>query len=427
MPPTPKERLYRFLRWTERYTKTDMVYFAQGTFWLYVNFLAVNVLALGLSVAFARLLTKDVYGSYQYLLTIGSILGAFTLSGMNSALTRAVAQGHEGTIRASIPVQLKYNAAASVLALAIALYYFTQGNLTVAAGVLALGLFIPLVNTFNSHWSLFNGRKNFRMAFVFISVPAVIYTAVMFAALFFVKNPTLLIIANFGVNALAAVGFFLFAMHRYRPNADVDSDALSYGKHLSFANIIASIAGQIDNLLVFHFLGAVDLAVYAFASTVPEKISSLLKGVSTLALPKFANRTTRELQDTMLAKSMRYALLFLIAVLVYVAIAPTLFALLFPQYGASVAYSDGYAFALLFSTLPSVPLTALTALGAQRQIYQFNTVGSFISIGFMVALVIPFGIWGLIIARGGAGFVNYVLILVLLNRVPATRNETNLS
>ena len=29
-----KKRLVHILRWSERYTKTDMVYFASGNFWL---------------------------------------------------------------------------------------------------------------------------------------------------------------------------------------------------------------------------------------------------------------------------------------------------------------------------------------------------------------------------------------------------------
>ena len=58
-----KQAGYDFLRWSEKYTKTDMVYTAQSGFWLNLNYIIGSFLSLGLTVLFAHLLPKETFGS----------------------------------------------------------------------------------------------------------------------------------------------------------------------------------------------------------------------------------------------------------------------------------------------------------------------------------------------------------------------------
>ncbi|MGH7174938.1 MAG: hypothetical protein ACREGR_01095, partial [Minisyncoccia bacterium] len=88
----------RFLRWSEKYTKTDMVYLAGAGFWSNLNFVIVSVFALLLSIAFANFLPKDVFGLYQYLLSLSALLTAITLASMNFAVSQSVARGFEGDL-----------------------------------------------------------------------------------------------------------------------------------------------------------------------------------------------------------------------------------------------------------------------------------------------------------------------------------------
>ena len=95
------------LRRGERFTRTDNVYLAKGGTLLTLASLAASLSSLLLALLFARLVTKDAYGSYQYLLAWGSILAIFSVTGISDALTRAVAQGHDGTIMAALRTRLR--------------------------------------------------------------------------------------------------------------------------------------------------------------------------------------------------------------------------------------------------------------------------------------------------------------------------------
>ena len=75
-----KQKLISILRWSEKYTQTDMVYLTRGGFWLILGKIVFNISGFLLIIAFANLLSKEAYGTYQYVLSVASILAIPTLS-----------------------------------------------------------------------------------------------------------------------------------------------------------------------------------------------------------------------------------------------------------------------------------------------------------------------------------------------------------
>ncbi len=411
--PTLRNRLYHLLRASEKYTKTDMVYLAKGGFWMNLNYVVVNTMAFVLSIAFAHLLSKDAYGIYQFILAVGAILSSLTLTGMNSAVMRAVARGKEGPLQASIPIQLRYNSGVLAVALGIAIYYWFHQNATLALGVLIFGALMPLYATFNTYTALIGGRKDYFGGFIFGTILSFVYSACMLASLFFIHNPALLIFVNIGTNALVTGILYRVALAHYKPNDEQDPDTISYGKHLSFANIITSIANNVDSILVFHFMGPSLLALYTFAGAIPERMNGILKSIPVLAFPKLSTKPVAELRGALVRKSLQFAGITLLVTIIYTACTAPLFRLLFPQYQDAVLYSQGYALALVFASLLKLPLQALTVARAQKEIYLYNLTSATVSIVLMSAMLIAYGIWGLIASRALSGIVNYLLILFL--------------
>ena len=60
-------RLVRFLRWTEKYTRTDMVYLVSGGFWLSIAQIGTSILGFLLTMVLANLLAPELLGEYRFL------------------------------------------------------------------------------------------------------------------------------------------------------------------------------------------------------------------------------------------------------------------------------------------------------------------------------------------------------------------------
>jgi O-antigen/teichoic acid export membrane protein len=394
-----KDRLIALLRRSERYTKTDMVYLFSSGWWSNLGTLSVSFGSLALYTVFGHLVPKDVYGTYQYLLSLGAIVGAFTLTGMNTAVTRAVAQGYEGAMARSVRIQLQWGALPLLGAWCMGGYYLLHGNATLGWGLFLIGVFVPLNSTLNTYGAFLGGKKDFRRGFLYSlwwNVPY--YAAVAVAAVFF-KSALILLAANLVSQGAGLMVAYWRTRRVYRPNAEVGEGTLRYGSHLSAMGLFGVIVAQIDGVLAFQYLGPASLALYSFATAIPDRLGGLFKFLPAAALPKLVNKAPGEVRETLGKRLLLVTAAAGALALIYIAGAHTFFAILFPQYLASVPYSQAYALMLLVSVSTSVISAALSATADIRSLYAFNTISPVASLGFLVAGVALFGLWGLIAAR----------------------------
>ena len=54
-------KIQKFLLWSEKYTKIDMLYLAGGGFWIILGQIAASAMSLALAMLFARFLPKEKY------------------------------------------------------------------------------------------------------------------------------------------------------------------------------------------------------------------------------------------------------------------------------------------------------------------------------------------------------------------------------
>jgi O-antigen/teichoic acid export membrane protein len=88
----------RILRWSEKYTGTDMVYLAHGSYCLSGTSVIIGGISFLLALALANLFTKDAYGTYRYALTLFGMLSVASLRAMDTAVTQGAARGNDGTV-----------------------------------------------------------------------------------------------------------------------------------------------------------------------------------------------------------------------------------------------------------------------------------------------------------------------------------------
>ena len=408
-----KERAVSILHWGEQYAKTDLMYLTKNASWLTISQISISAFALLTSIAFAHFIPKEVYGSYRYLLSLFWTLTTFSLTGIPTALARAIAKGEDGAYKESIRLSLIWSGPMILISLGLAVYYFAQGNLLLFSGALIIAIIGPLMQPTYLFGSFLEGKRAFRATAIAGIVLNLVPMLALIGTMFVSKNPlsflAVYLIANAGMAAL--ISWYIWKKHRPTEHKPTES-LFSLGAHFSAMNILAGIAGQIDRLLVFHYLGAIELAVYSFAIALPDQIKSMSNNIATIAFPKFASRPFSEIRETLSHRLGGFTLLMAALAGVYICIAPLAFHIFFPAYGEAVFYSQIYALALI--PLASIfPMTALQAHAANKELYILNIVSSVFQIGILFPAIAYYGLLGAVVARILSRTFNLVLSIAL--------------
>ncbi len=395
---------YNLLRKSERYTKTDMVYLVRGGFWLTSGQVIALISSFLLSIAFANLIPKETYGIYRYVLSAASIIGAFSLTGLSTAIVQSVARGYEGALRSSFRLSLRWSSFAVIAALAGAGYYFYQGNNILGTSLIIIGACSPLLNSAGLFASYINGKKDFKRLSFYSLVDNIVPSLALLTTLVFTKNVLILVAVFFASSTLMATLLYLRTLKVFAPNNNKDPEIESYSKRLSLLNIVGIITTHIDKVLIFTTLGAIELAIYGFAIVFPEQIRSMLKNISTLMIPKFAEKDEAKSLG-LKRKTLQLTLLLVAIIVAYVIAAPYLYQLFFPAYPESIFYSRIFAISI-FSALAMIPTSVLIAQKKEKELSKVSIIGSLIQIGILFPAIHMWGLLGAIIAKTLAAYIN---------------------
>lgn len=410
---------YSILRATERYTKTDMVYLAKGSFWLSAGKGVYMLTAFALSIAFANLLVPDAYGTYKYIMAIVGVVTVAGLQSMGTAVTQATARGFEATIKAALKFQIGFGTLSAMLCWIAAGYYFWRGDPGLAWALVVVSVFLPFDHAFDTYGNVLEGKKEFKLASKYGMLTYLISAVVLIVALFLTTN--LLIILTLTFLPRVVVNYFILRriLRRHLANEQVDRRAISYGIFLSVTNIISHIAENIDKILLGHFLGASAIAIYAFAQAPVNQLTGLGRMLPTLAFPKLSQQSEDEIVQHLPAKLVRYFALLLPLTLVYVYLAPWLYKLLYPQYVGAVGYSQ--VFALIILLLPTNLFSnSLIAKRRIREITALRFTAPTVRIVLLVVLIPMYGIWGAVIAQVLGVLFNSLMVGALFTRMGGT-------
>lgn len=393
-----KEGLYRFLRKLSGFAGTDLVYLARGGFWLTLEQVVYVVFGLLLTIAFANLIPQETLGIYRYVLSVAGVLAIASLPGINKALIRSAARGFGGSIGSALKVKIKWALLGSLVGLAFAAYYFFQGNEMLAFSFLIVAAALPFFYSLDIYGPLLIGKRLFRIFSEYRVVIRIITVALLISVLFLTDNLLLILIAYF-LPIILLHSFFLWLTLRKLPSGQrEDKQLVSYGKHLSLSYVPGTIALYLDRILIFFFLGPAEVAIYYLAVAPPERLRALLKNIDKLALPRFSQRSKKELKDTILKKSLKMFLVVGGFIIIYVLAAPWIYRIFFPQYIESVFYSQIYTISLL-AAVTALSYSTLEAKKAQKELYFCRTSSAVLQIVLLFVLIYFYGLLGAVLTK----------------------------
>lgn len=404
-----KETYNKILNRGTEFLGLDLKYFASGAFWTALGQGINGILALLLTIAFANLLPKEVYGTYRYLLSLAGFLTFFTLTGANSAVTQAVAIGDEGSLIKSVKYQIKWNLMMTLATFVLGAYYLWHQNQVYAYPLFILGLFYPITLAFNTYPAFLRGKKEFRLLNLYSIWSTIIYVVSVFTALVLSKNILVLIIVYALSGLISNVIFHIIIVKKFKIHESRSTEHLSYGRKLTFIAYIGSVASQIDSIVLNHFWGPVALAVYTLSRAIPDKVIAFIKDIGDLGTPKLAQKSEGEIKKVFYKRILQGLGLGLLLTIGYVVLVPFVFKYLMPKYMESIFYSQIMAIGFLFM----VPLSYFGTILKAKKLIKLNIISGTASHVIKILLYIILGIWGGILGLILAQVITYAITFLI--------------
>src|SRR3989338_7381802 len=123
-----REKIKNLLNSVSNLFGTNIAYIIKGGSALTLNNFFSIAANFALAFFFARLLPKEIYGTYSYILAWISVLGVFALTGMDMAVIQSVSRGFESSLVLGLKKKIRYGTLGTLAALIIGGYYLYNGN-----------------------------------------------------------------------------------------------------------------------------------------------------------------------------------------------------------------------------------------------------------------------------------------------------------
>jgi O-antigen/teichoic acid export membrane protein len=349
-------------------------------------------------------------------LSLAGLLASFSLTGMGVAVTQAVARGKDGTLAAAARVQFAWSLLVTGAAWAAVAWYLWNGNRELGLSMLVVGAATPVIESASLYGAYLSGKKAFRTDATYGAVKGLVPAAALLATMALTEKVLPLVVAYFAAHAAVNAALYWRTLRAFRPSGEADLSNIGFGKHVSLTNVFSIAASHLDKILIFQYLGAAPLAVYGIAFSVPGQMKILMKIATNLMMPKMSAAPLAAIRSAIHGKALRMLLAFAAVVAAYVALAPAIFRIFFPNYLEAVGVSQ--VIALGYLCAPAV-LYSQTFFAHKRnkEIYANKIGAALMRVALLALLLPPYGVWGAAAAYVLGNVFSLFLTLALFRRL----------
>jgi O-antigen/teichoic acid export membrane protein len=368
----------------------------KGGAWLLLERVLLLLKGLLLAYIFANLVSREVYGGYQFVVAFLGLASVLVVPGMGIAIVQALARGSDGTFSRATRIMFRAAFFGSGMLLVSAGYYAFLAESNLSLVLFIFSVFFPVYAIANLWRYYYTGKERFDLL---VKASVILESISLFSilvAIFFFNNFLGLIL--FGL--LLPIPFSLilvWSLYRKSLGFQSDEDNIRFGKKVSYAVGLSTLVLHGDKLLLGHFLGFSELALYSVAMIVPEQAKGALASFMTPLLPRYS-------KDNNCDSLRRHIIFFSICSLLGVAslyfLLPIIFRIVFPLYSDGILFAQFYLLTLLF-----IPVTVLETFFRsqkdERAVFRATVAGGVTGLTLAFILVPLFGISGAIVARIG--------------------------
>ena len=377
------------------------------------SFAAVTVLA--------NTIPKEIAGMYNYVMAAFTIISITTLPGMNNALARAVAKGHDGNVNRTLEKRFLFGTIGIVISIIIGIVELYLGHTELGIAFLIVAPFVSLTDTMsNFTTSFWQGKKDFKKSALYNALYYTGFGILNIIVFLITKNIYLILLGV--LTGQTIVGYLVFQSIK-RENNSYDPESAKLGYHLTIMQGFRTFASNIDRVIVWYLAGPAMVASYTFAATPVFKAYQLLP-VGIVTLPHLSNHTfTSHTKKMVIKKSLSLFLISIPLVGIIVLIAPWIYKILFPLYPESVKYFQVLVAGLVF--LPSALIdAALTAFHKTERLYITEIGIPLVKIALMIIGGYYFGIMGIVWGIFASACIDFIVTFTLFGTLATEKTAS---
>jgi O-antigen/teichoic acid export membrane protein len=405
-----KKKINKILLWSEKYTKTDMVYLVHSLFWVGISKIFIFLFSFLLMLAFSHFTPKETFGSYQYVISVLGIISVLSLPGTNTSLVKSVAQGKEGTFQLIIKNRLKWSIYGSMVSICIGFWYIFNFNITLGITFLMSAIFLPFFFSYDSFEYFWNGKKNFKKSTLYNAMSTAIPLVAMIAILPFSKNIILIMLVFLFSNTIVRFIYNQKTIGQIKNN-EVDPEAIKLGKSLTIIQGIDIFSNYIDKIFIWKFLGPIQLAIYSFAQIPIIKVIQLTP-IQAISLPKLSEQNMVNNKSIIMKAFLRLFLIMIPISILFILFIPMLYKVFFPQYQEAIPYVK--TLGTLIALMPFTFITTtMIAQSRGSEMIGIQTTTFILKIILFFLFVPLYGIWGIIFTTIGIEITKGLMTIYL--------------
>jgi O-antigen/teichoic acid export membrane protein len=307
----------------------------------------------------------------------------------------------------------------------MSIYYLYNQNLNLGVGFFFAGLVAPtlctavLVNTYymgRRDFKMFALAQNFVDVVQLLSIALLAYFSkdfVVITSAYFVAT----LVANILIVWQAVNGDKKYKMGKNIPQVLVGLEEVEDKKFKSKLNISAIIMGftyQMDKLLIFHFIGAVPLAVYSIVTAIGDQARTPVKALASALFPRMTKDifTKKKLFVSFGLLTGFCLVIFVTLFLLY----PLIFEYLFPKYSEYIYLANLASITILFAPIQLLYLYCqskndLQTLNTYANLNTILQIVLFSASAFLVSLPM------FLISRSLIMFISTIYLVFRINKL----------
>lgn len=404
-----KDKLYSLSQKYGRKMGLDLTYFMKNGFYTVLRQGIEGVAGIFLAIVFARLASQEIYGQYQFILSIFATVSILSIPGLNVSLINSVAKGSDGDYKKVVKASFFWSLLGVPALLAIGAYYFFFGNHSLGIGLMVAAVFFPFFYAPNTWYSFLQAKERFDILLRYSSIQAILNALATIIIIFFSRNNLFPILVVYLASYTFFNGYYYYKSLRFIENDKKFGGTVAYGFFMTKISIVGTIANNIDKLLIGIFLSPGQLAIYSIGILFANQAQSISKNFLWLVILKAIKR--KILSKKIYVKIFIGSLLITAALLAaFKFIIPLLFS---QKYAGSVYISEISILFYSFYILSSLYKNEIIFEKKEKILFMESFLSPIIKILLSLILLPFFGIAGLAFLFGFYYVIVFFVLFVL--------------